>query len=267
MAALASGRNFSTLSESGINLTICNTINTTVNPEYPALPFALGEETIGLDGSVWVYASPQGLYAIGTVGYLDVSLNFYAITVANALTTYGQRVGVMSQVASFTAVPTSTNYDGVWVQVAGLCPAITIAASTSANAQLYPLAADSARTITAMSGPTASGTAGNAYVITATSAPSYPVGTIITLASAVPATLNTTYIVVAPATTTGSYNVTSITATGTWASAGTATGAIQGVLASSGTTAINGIVITTANSTIAINEPGVLNFPEVDLTT
>ena len=242
-------------------------MDTQLNPEYPALPFAFGTSTLGLDGSKWIYAKPQGLYPIGTVGYLDTSWNFYAITVANALTTYGQPVGVLSQVATVTATPTSTNYDGVWVQVAGLCPAITVAASASANAQLYPLAVDSARTITAFTGPTAVGSAGNQYVITATSSPSYPVGTTITVASATPTTLNTTYIVTVSAAGGSAYTVTSTTATGTWSSGGTATGTIQGVLNSSGTTPINGIVITTANSTVAANQPGYLNFPEVDLTT
>ena len=213
MAAIASGLNFSTLSEEGIALNIVNTLNTTTNPEYPALPFLFGTRTVGLDGSTWVYAKPQGLYQIGTVGYFDTSWNFYAITVANALTTYGQQVGVLSQVATVTAVPTSTNYDGVWVQTSGLCPAITVAASTSANAQLYPLAVDSARTITAMTGPTAVGSAGNQYVITATSSPSYPVGTTITVAGATPSTLNTTYIVTANAAGGSAYTVTSTTAT------------------------------------------------------
>jgi len=267
MAAIASGLNFSTLSETGIALDICNTISTTTNPEYPALPFALGSRTIGLDGSTWNYCKPSGLYQIGTVGYMDISWNFTAISVANALLTSGQPVGVMSQVASVTAAPTATTYDGVWVQTSGYCPAISVAASTSANAQLYPLAVDSARTITAMTGPTAVGSAGNQYVITATSAPSYPVGTTITIVSATPTTLNTTYIVTATAVGAAAFTVTSTTATGTWVSGGTETGTIVGVLSSSGTTAINGLVITTANSTIAINEPGYLNFPEVLLTT
>ena len=137
MAAIASGLNFSTLSETGIALDLCNTINTTVNPEYPALPFALGTETIGLDGSHWIYASPAGAYAIGTVGYFNTAWTFTAITTTLASGISGVTMGVMSQVASVTASPTSTNYDGVWVQVSGLCPAILGAASTSAYAQLY----------------------------------------------------------------------------------------------------------------------------------
>ena len=266
MAAIASGLNYSTLNLEGVNLALCTTVNTSVNPEYPALPFAFGTLTLGLDGSEWIYAKPAAPYAVGTVGVFDTSWNFTNITVANALTTSGQKVGVMSQVASITT-PTTTNYDGVWVQVSGLCPAINVAASASANAQLYPYAVDSARTITAMTGPTAVGAAGNAYVITATSAPSYPIGTIITIGSATPSTLNTTYVVSSPATAAGSYNATSTTATGTWVSGGTATGTIAGTLNSSGTTAINGIIITTAASTIAGPQPGVLNNPEVLLTT
>jgi hypothetical protein len=137
MAAIASGLNFSTLNEEGVALNICNTINTTLNPEYPALPFSLGQVTLGLDGSEWIYAKPAGAYAIGTVGYFDTSWNFTALTTTNAANISGQKVGAMSQVASVTATPTATLYDGVWVQTSGLCPAIQGAASTSANAQLY----------------------------------------------------------------------------------------------------------------------------------
>ena len=137
MAAIASGLNFSTLNKEGVNLAIVNTINTTVNPEYPAVPFAYGDITEGLDGSRWVYAKPASNYAIGTVGYFDTSWNFTAITTTNAGGISGQKIGVMSQVAATVAAPTSTNYEGLWVQIDGLCPAIQVAASTSANAQLY----------------------------------------------------------------------------------------------------------------------------------
>ena len=185
MAAIASGLNFSTLNQEGIALNICNTINTTTNPEYPALPFALGQQTVGLDGSEWIYAKPAANYAIGTVGYFDTSWNFTALPTGSLSTSSGLRVGVMSQVASVTASPTSTNYDGVWVQISGLCPAIQCAASTSANAQLYNMGA----------------------------------------------------------TTTGQLTSTS-----------------------SGNSAINGVIITTA-TTGAATAPGVLNYPEIVLTT
>ena len=133
---IASGLNFSTLSAEGIALNICNTLNNTT-PEYPGLPFTFGTETLGLDGSKWIYAKPAGAYAVGTVGYLDTNWNFTALTTANAAAVSGLKVGVMSQVASVTASPSSTVYDGVWVQVDGACPAINVAASTTANAQLY----------------------------------------------------------------------------------------------------------------------------------
>lgn len=184
MAAIASGLNFSTLSLEGFALNLCTTINTTANPEYPATPVAFGTSTLGMDGSHWVYAKPAANYAIGTVGYFDTSWNFTALTTSNASGISGEKVGVMSQVASVTTSPTSTNYDGVWVQTAGLCPAILVAASTTANAQLYT-----------------SSTAGQ---LTSTS---------------------------------------------------------------SGNVAINGVVNTTVGGASAGNEPGVLNFPEVALTT
>jgi hypothetical protein len=136
MAAIAAGSNFSTLSEEGISLNTCYTIDTINKPEYPAMPFLFGQKTIGLDGSDWIFCEPAANYAIGTVVQLDVSWNATAITTAG-IGNAGNMVGVMSQVASVTTSPTTTNYDGVWVQIGGLCPAISVVSSTSANAQLY----------------------------------------------------------------------------------------------------------------------------------
>jgi hypothetical protein len=142
MAAIASGLNFSTLSTDGINLAVCTTISNTT-PEYPNLPFAFGTKTIGLDESEWVFAKPAGAYPVGTVGFLDASWNFTAITTANAAAISGLKVGVLSQVASITASPSANQnsvpwaYDGIWVQTDGLCPAILGAASSAANAQLF----------------------------------------------------------------------------------------------------------------------------------
>lgn len=137
MAFLPSGQNFTTSSKEGVNLAICTTIDTVNKIDVPALPFVLGDFVLGLDGSEWIYAQPASNYAIGTVGYFDTSWKFTALTSTNAASVSGQKVGVMSQVASVTASPTTSNYDGVWVQVSGGCPAIQGAASTSANAQLY----------------------------------------------------------------------------------------------------------------------------------
>lgn len=138
---IASGSNFSTLSEEGISLITCYTVNLQSGglgmPEYPAMPFTFGTRTIGLDGSTWIFCEPASNYAIGTVGYTDVNWKFTATTTSNTTSLSGQLIGVMSQVASTTVTPTSTLYDGVWVQFSGLCPAIQCAASTAANAQLY----------------------------------------------------------------------------------------------------------------------------------
>lgn len=145
MAAIASGLNYSTLNQDGVALNVCTTLSS-ATPEYPNMPFAFGAETIGLDGSTWVFAKPAGAYAIGTVGYFDTSWNFTALTTTNASSISGQPIGVMSQVASITASPSANqssvpwSYDGVWVQTSGLCPAILVAASTTANAQLYTTA-------------------------------------------------------------------------------------------------------------------------------
>lgn len=137
MAAITSGFNYSTLSESGYALNICTTTNTIVDPEYPLPPFPFGTKTIGLDNSEWVYVKPSSNYAIGTVGYIDSSWNFTALTTANSVNVVGQEVAVLSQIASVTANPTQYLYDAVWVQTSGLCPAVSVVANTSANALLY----------------------------------------------------------------------------------------------------------------------------------
>ena len=169
MAAIASGLNFSTLSEDGIALNVCTTLSSST-PEYPSLPFAFGTKTIGLDGSEWVYAKPAGAYAIGAVGYFDTSWNFTALTTANA-TLSGNTVGVMSQVASTTASPSANqtsvpwSYDGVWVQIAGLCPAISGYTSTAANAQLYTVTPGSYPGSAAAAGMLCSSSANSAVAI------------------------------------------------------------------------------------------------------
>ena len=149
MAAITSGLNFSTLSEEGISLATVSTFNAN-NPEYPAMPFAFGMQTIGLDGSEWIFAKPAAIYPIGTVGIFDTSWNFTSLNTTNGSTTLGYRVGVMSQVANVTAAVT-TNYDGVWVQISGLCPAIFGAASSLSQAQLYTTATSGQLTSTSSS--------------------------------------------------------------------------------------------------------------------
>ena len=151
MAAIAAGLNFSTLSSEGFALNLCTTVDTVNHPEYPSTPVAFGTETIGMDGSKWIYGKPASNYAIGTVGYFDTSWNFTALTSTNAANVSGQKVGVMSQVASVTASPSSTLYDGVWVQTDGLCPGIQVAASTAANTQLYTSATAGQLTTTSTS--------------------------------------------------------------------------------------------------------------------
>jgi hypothetical protein len=140
MAYLPSGLAFSTLSKEGANLDLCTTIDTVENPEYPAAPFVFGERTIGTDASEWIYVEPAGAYAVGTVGYIDANWEFHALTTTNAAANNGMMVGVMSQVASVTASPSATNYDGVWAQIAGGCAALQVSASAAANVQLYTTA-------------------------------------------------------------------------------------------------------------------------------
>ncbi len=141
MALIAAGLDFSTLNTEGINLAVCSTVNTLVNPEYPALPFQLGTRVNGTEDSEYIYCTTAGAYAIGSAGYIsnDGAWTFTALTTTNA-TLSGSMVGVLSQCASVTATPTTTLYDGVWVQISGACAGVKCAASTTANTLMYSTA-------------------------------------------------------------------------------------------------------------------------------
>ena len=171
MSAITSGFNYSTKNAAGIAFDICWTINTVVDPEYPLPPFSFGTRCEGLDNSTWVFAKPAGQYSIGTVGYFDQNWNFVAINTTNATNMYGQEVGVMSQIASVTANPSSINYDGVWVQTKGLCPALNVAASTPAFTLLYVSSVSGQLTSSNSSGITI---ANMVISTTATTAGNYP---------------------------------------------------------------------------------------------
>ena len=153
MALIAAGLAFSTLSEEGFNLAICNTINTTANPEYPLQPVQLGTRTMATDASEYIYCQTAANYVIGTVGAIsnDGLWKFTALTTANA-TASGDMIGVMSQVASTVTSPTTTNYDCLWVQVAGGCAGMTVASGTAINSLLYSTTAAGVLNSTSASG-------------------------------------------------------------------------------------------------------------------
>jgi hypothetical protein len=153
MALIAAGLDFSTLSSEGFALAICNTIDTKNNPEYPLQPVQLGTRTLATDGGEYIYVTTAANYVIGTVGSItnDGKWTFTALTTANA-TASGDMIGVMSQVASSVTTPTTTNYDCLWVQVAGGCPGMTVASGTAINSLLYSTTAAGVLNSTSASG-------------------------------------------------------------------------------------------------------------------
>ena len=137
MALIAAGLDFSTLGMEGVNLAVCTTVNTLVNPEYPAAPLQLGTKTLATDNSGYILCQTAGAYVIGSVGFIsnDGTWTFTALTTSNA-TPSGDAVGVMSQCASVTATPSTTLYDCVWVQVSGAVAGIRLAGTTAINVVL-----------------------------------------------------------------------------------------------------------------------------------
>lgn len=138
MAYNASGLGFSTIGLDGVNLTLTYTVNTTsaigsgYTPETPGAPFALGQVARAVDGSEYVFVKHAQATTVGQVGFMDTSWNFTTITSTNAAGLDGAYVGVASQLAASAA---SGDYG--WVQVKGGCPALNVAASTLANAELF----------------------------------------------------------------------------------------------------------------------------------
>lgn len=125
--------NVSTQNILGVNLTQTTNIST-ATPEYPGNPFSLGTSVKATDGSEYIYAvATAAAIPLGSAVYFDVNWNAVLITTTNGAGISGSRVGFASQVPFAIA-------DRGWFQIAGICPAILVSASTAAFAQLYTTA-------------------------------------------------------------------------------------------------------------------------------
>lgn len=114
----------------GVDFT--KTLNiSTATPEYPGGQFTLGMMADGVDGSRYMYVRANAAaIALGSACFVDINNNAVAILTSNAVAAAGQRVGVASQTAF-------AQLDDGWLQIDGICPALNVAASTTANTQLY----------------------------------------------------------------------------------------------------------------------------------
>lgn len=124
--------NVSTSNMLGVNLTQTQNVST-ATPEYPGNQFSLGTTVTSTDGGEYIFAAATVAIPLGSVVYFDLNWNAVPLTTTNGTGISGSRVGVASQVPFAIA-------DRGWIQVAGLCPAILVGASTAAFAQLYTTA-------------------------------------------------------------------------------------------------------------------------------
>lgn len=96
--------------------------------DQPPLP--VGTRVTATDGSVWVNVT-LGTGGVTETGYAVVfDENFDAVMLTTSVDSYGDQVGIP---ACGAAVAT----DVIWVQIAGVCAAIQVTASASANAALF----------------------------------------------------------------------------------------------------------------------------------
>lgn len=96
-------------------------------------PFALGTRVTATDGSVWVYVV-LGTGGVTNTGYSCVfDENWLAVMLSTSTDTYGTPVGVPACGAAVIG-------DYCWLQIAGTCAAIRVAALAAENVALFATA-------------------------------------------------------------------------------------------------------------------------------
>lgn len=92
-------------------------------------PFEVGQTAEGSDGSAWLYVQ-LGTGGITGPGYVCIiDENYGAVMVSTSNDIYGGRIGVPICAAA-------VEDDYIWLQVAGTCPGIRVAALCAENAAL-----------------------------------------------------------------------------------------------------------------------------------
>ena len=121
---------FATSNVAGVNFYDIFTPPSAGDYNYGAVPAAsLGTRVLGSDGSVWVYVvlGSGGTTAQGYVCRYDEA--FTAVMLSTGNDDFGDLVGVPVCAAAAAG-------DYIWLQIAGTCDYIQVAASTAANIAL-----------------------------------------------------------------------------------------------------------------------------------
>ncbi|KAH0544518.1 hypothetical protein GP486_008514 [Trichoglossum hirsutum] len=137
---------YSTVNEVGIDINSVFILSTGT-PEYPRPPFNPGIQAWGTDGSEWVFCTASISIPAGSVVVISAVPGSWSVALIGGATaggSFGAFVGVVggSQGTMLVPAPASPQTGTYfWVQVDGNCPNVRTAASTTANAQLYDVAA------------------------------------------------------------------------------------------------------------------------------
>jgi len=144
MATVLGPAIYSTTTQEGIDINNVFYLDTKSYPEYPAPPFITGELAWGTDGSSWVYCTASITISAGNVVLISAVPGSWSVALAGGATVAtaptGQLLGVVGGSLGSLAIsqPTGTQTGSYfWVQRAGNCPNVTVAASTTQLAQLY----------------------------------------------------------------------------------------------------------------------------------
>jgi len=117
----------------GVNLAEIWSVDSGTYSDGDQPPLPVGTRVTATDGSVWVNVT-VGVGGVTETGYAVVfDETFSAVMLTTSVDAYGDQVGIP---ACGVAVAT----DVIWVQIAGVCPAIMVSASASANAALFATA-------------------------------------------------------------------------------------------------------------------------------
>ena len=134
---------FNTTSKEGVDVNQVF-IYDTGTPEYPGIPFNLGELCWGTDGSEWVYGTASITIAAGSVVRFSETAGSWSValiggaTIATAPT--GDLLGIVGGATGSVAIPAPTGTQKgtyFWVQRAGNVPNVKCISTTTKNAQLY----------------------------------------------------------------------------------------------------------------------------------
>ncbi len=129
--------NFSTLSQEGVDLNQTYTVSASLTPETPAPPFLIGTETVGSNGSQYLFVQASTSVSANDFVAITGANQANSLTNTNIAATGGVRLGIApgSPVVTSLGIAAGTYF---WAALNGSqLNGNGVAASTTSNVQLY----------------------------------------------------------------------------------------------------------------------------------